>query len=297
MLEGLGKLPSYDEPADTDLLIRQSTIESMMLCPAKVGYTSHPDYDSTPSEAMVFGTVVHDLIEDHLRNDAPLYLNQPSHATEVFYKVAERDGFDLDEVATERTISESSVEAVLAYQEWVTQWWSVRKDFFSPLVLEERLVRPLGTLPNGRGVWVHGTPDVIEQSGLTDWKTAGRGWSPGKGETRIQSPTYLWLAEEIRYTLPGLADYVVYDRQKKRWSSHPYQISEANINAALNVLWEFSCMIDAQVFPPTPAAAAGRPGRGWWCTPKYCNAWDLCEFKALVADDLDVLQIRSKRWE
>lgn len=296
MFEGLEVIPDYDEPAESDLLIRQSTIESMMLCPAKVGYSFHEDYDHTPSEPMFFGTVMHAVLEEHVRDGGPLHLHQPDYVETIIEKEAIDDGFDLSEVTNPVYVAAMAAEAVHAYQAWLTQWWAKKEAFFEPLVIEERLVRPLGTLPNGRAVWVHGTPDIGQQSGMTDWKTAGRGWKPGKGEVRIQSPTYLWLMEDIRGVREGLADYVVYDRSKQRWSSHLVSVSDTQVDAALKTLWTYARAIDAQVFPPTPSAPAGRSGRGWWCSAKYCGAWDPCEFKGLIADDVDLLEIRTSNW-
>ena len=296
MANGLGILPSYSEPTDDDLLLRQSTIESMMLCPARVGYSTHPEHDHTPSEPMFYGTVVHAVIEDHITNGESLRLHSPDYVRELMEKIAVDDEFDIGATAPEHLLQSFAQEVVEAYQAWLSQWWAMKSNFFKPLAIEERLIRPLGTLPNGRAVWVHGTPDALLQSGMTDWKTAGRGWSPGKGEVRIQTPTYLWLGEDIRGVREGIGDYVVYDRSKKTWSSFIVPVFETQIDAALQTLWEYARQIDAQVFPPTPAAPAGRPGRGWWCQPKYCGAWDLCTYKGLVADDMNLTEVRISTW-
>lgn len=296
LFDGLGNLPTYDEPLDTDLLIRQSTIESMMLCPTKVGLSLHPDYDSTPSEAMFFGTVIHATIEWRLLNGPHLCLSSPAWVTEFIRGLATDDGFNLDDVATATQIKTMADQAIVAYQTWEQQWWAFKGPAMKPLAIEQRLIRPLGTLPNGRAVWVHGTPDVLHQPGMVDWKTAGRGWELGRATTRIQTPTYLWLGETIRGVREGIGEYIVYDRSRQEWSVHPVPVTEDTIQAALRTLWEYSRMIDAQVFPPTPNTPTGRPGRGWWCSVTYCNAWNLCPYKALVADDRNLVEVRISSW-
>lgn len=294
--DGLGVMPDRPEPMDDDLVIRQSTVESMMLCPAKVGYSTHPGFDPTPSEAMAFGSVLHAIIAEHILEGEKLYFHSADYARKVFYEIADRDGYDLDAVASDEILTKSSEEVVVAYQSWLVQWWERRADHFHPIAIEQEFIRPLGVLPNGRPVWVRGTPDVLEPAGMTDWKTAGRGWSPGKGEARIQSPTYLWLAEAERPHLEGVACYAVYNRQKEQWQEHLVPVTLAQIEAAKRTLWQYAKAIDADVFPPTPSAQSGSPGRGWWCSAGYCSAWDICEFKGLVSDGVDLSIRRSSTW-
>ncbi len=296
MFEGLGVLPDYDEPAESDLQLRQSTVESMMLCGWRQGYATEDWYDPTPSEAMFFGSVEHNHIEHHMLNGESLVLHDLSWTIDQIHLLAERDGFSLTDVTTPEGVKAMAREIIEAYRLWLVQWWAKQHTFLKPLAIEQRFLRPLGTLPNGRAVWVHGTPDVLIQSGMIDWKTAGRGWQPGKGEGRIQSPTYLWLAEEVRGVLEGLADYVVYNRQAQQWMTWTVPVGQPQIDAALHTLWQYAMAIDTGSYVPTPASPSGRPGRGWWCQPKFCGAWNGCKFKGLVADEIDLLQIRSKRW-
>jgi hypothetical protein len=66
------------------------------------------------------------------------------------------------------------------------------------------------------------------------------------------------------------------------------------IEANLANAWEYGKMIAAGAFPYTPGDAPyGKHKRGWWCSPTYCGAWNICPGKATIADGTDLTVQRT----
>lgn len=298
MRDGFGVLPSWDSPRSKDIVIRQSTVESMSLCPARVGYSTHPEFDPTPSEPMVFGSLVHKMIELSILHPNTLQVETLAGIEGILAEVVADDGYDIYQLTNPDHIHHIVLQAREAFLAWRSDWWVPCGMHRTMMAVEPLRIRPLGMLTKSIAVWIQGSPDFVWTGGIDDWKTAGRGWDFGKAQARIQSEFYVWLEED---NFPELDErgvpftYVVYDRSKQRWQPHEYTVTRESVDAALLTAWEWARQIRHQVFPPTPAAPAGRAGRGWWCSANYCSAWNICEYKHQVQDK-QLVQIRSSSW-
>lgn len=295
--------PDHERDEDFDLILRQSTVKSMDLCPARVGYSGTPGYDATPSEAMAFGTLVHLMIEQTLKDPKPW---TKGRALEAWVKALSAEGVDLFAIADIEVLEASALEAVSAHLAWY-DWWTSRRDKLDTrtMAVEQKLWRPLGQLPNGRAVWLHGTPDVIEVDPNdrfrgVDWKTAASGWKEGRIHFEMQPSAYTWLAApligdgEDRLELDWT--YAVYSRASAEWVEHHTHRGPAEVKAWLRHAWMRAKEIDAQAFPFTPVVTVyGKTQRGWWCSAKYCAAWNVCEGKYL-ADGVDETEQSTPDW-
>lgn len=224
MYDGFGVTPDWDEPRPGDILIRQSDINSMELCPARLGQSKLKGFNEFKSEALVFGSTVHNVIEHFLvgidldvmdGTEIPLDMLSATTLRSALAVVEEKDDFEIDDVATAEQQATFFDEVRAAFQLWHTQVWL---EFFEPelpMVVERRLIAPLGVLSEadlygvnclantddpgcdkcscttcldegvhlsdpafGRAVWLHGTPDlIVPGQAIHDWKTAGRGWT------------------------------------------------------------------------------------------------------------------------
>lgn len=298
---GYGDHVEAEIDEENDIIISQSTIESMLLCPARVGLADEPGFVKSVSEAMLFGTLVHKLAERVVDGSVTTkdYTNQGIEETWV--ELAKDDGVDLLSVGTAERIDASVDEARFALQSFAA-WWNVEGKPYTNFDVEWRIHRPLGTLPDGRNVWVGGTPDLVAWTEdnapkLYDWKTAGRGWNEGKGLVRIQSPLYTWLALGEPDEASVDFDYIVWNRKSGRWDRHPLVITPGNIHAAKRTAWMWAKQIAAGSFPGTPGGESyGKYRRGWHCSAKYCGAWEICPFKGLIPDDVDLEEKISYGW-
>lgn len=259
-----------------------------MLCPARVGYSTHEGFDFSPSPEMFFGTLIHAIIDLHVsgRNQDRLIVSTLSGVTNLLVDLAEKESITVpDDMA-----SSLAEEALDAYRRWVADWWIPVGQELQIVSTEQIVYKQIGSDPE---IWLQGTPDLVHEGGLVDWKTAGRGWDEGKAATRIQAPLYAFLAgfEETR------VDFVVYNRSKGVWNVHQVVVDARQVNAALATAREYGRMIAANVYPPTPSAPTGKTGRGWWCSAKYCGAWNICEYKHLISDGQADALIRTPTWE
>lgn len=284
---------AWGEPADDALWIRQSTVGSWELCPARVMLS---DGHELPSEAMSFGTLVHEMLALDLEHGAGLPWTYSQTADLWSSLVADEYGVDLGELAAEETIESSAMEAIGAVQLWRRQ---VEPDLPStePLV-EARLEAPLGILDNGRQVWMHGTGDVLYPDVPVgyDWKTAGRGWGEGKAMFLGQPSAYTYLAWWNHDVFIADWRYWVYDRRAAKWVLHSTQRTPQQVQAWLRHAFGIAKAIDAGAVYYTPVDSTfGKMKRGWWCSPQYCGVWDRCKGKHL-ADEVDESQSVEVAW-
>lgn len=286
-----------DEPSEDDLMLRNSTVGSWDLCPGRVGYSDHEGFEHTPSEAMSFGTMGHGAIEQDLIQGLHLWTMDELEGVWRDGLLSEESGtYDLDKLATPEKIHTSTEEAVVMMAAW-------QQDVYPQLNLsdyrfiEEKLVTPLGILPSGRGVWFHGTPDVVDVGNpkIYDWKTTGRAWKESKVLGLNAPQAYSWLANTTYDVFIPDHHYWVWNRTKREWDLHTTQRNQAHVDAYLRKAWGVARAIDAQAFPFQPwSETFGNVTRGWWCSPRYCGAWDICEGKDLPDDLVEATPIDIK---
>ena len=289
MWEGFLATDSLDglSPVEGDLQLRNSTIGSWDLCPGRVGYAETEGFQPTPSEAMSFGTMGHGAIEYDLLHGRHLWTAPELKLLWRQSLLDESSGpYDLDELAGAERIQTSVEEAVVMMSAW-------QQDVYPQLNLsyniriEKKMTAPLGVLPSGRAVWFHGTPDLvdIDNPGIHDWKTSGRAWKESKALGLLAPQAYSWLVDKTYDVFIPDHFYWVWDRAKSEWVLHKTSRNQEHVDSYLRKVWAIAKSIDAQAFPFRPwSETFGNVQRGWWCSPKYCSAWDICEGKALPDD-------------
>jgi hypothetical protein len=286
--EGYGVITEgFDVPRDTDVLIRQSTINSMELCAARIGYQDTEGYQQPFSEPLLFGSLVHECIALAITADDMLKtVLSIGHVLDAYleteYPEWDYSDFNLDSMID---------EAQFALTEW-WKWWE--GEHVTNPVAEQELYAQLGTLPDGRILWLYGTPDLysIEDAKLYDWKTAGRGWGAGKADHAIQASLYSHLVHQNTGIFIKDWKFFVYNRRKGAWESHQTARSAAESDSAALIAWMRGLEVAYGIYSATPTVTENfKDKRGWYCQPKYCPAWNICEFKYL-ADSIDEQQTK-----
>lgn len=253
-------------------------------------------FDDRSNEPPGWGTGMHGLISRFMLNG-----EVPGTASDVLAAWTKEMANRSTEVSEDIT-SYASSEVLLALAEemrvgfvnWITQFWQTTGRHYETVAVEERVMRGLGVLPSGRDVWISGAPDwvfkVTDEGQVIDWKTAGRGWKKGKADSNaVQLLCYSWLSEHHVDVSRGT--FVVYDRSKGEWtwSDKSFQITPERTELALRSMWTMGEAIDSGHAVANPFATGGfGDGRGWHCSPKYCGAWNICEFKALPGDGKEI---------
>lgn len=276
---GLHVLGSNATPPDDAVVLRNSAVDSFLLCPSRVGYSQTEGFLSVPSEAMSWGTMIHSACESDIDNGLRAWT--PQDLENEWVKGVERDGHNLYDLATPAVIDASTTEAAVAMSLWQRDVYP-RVQAMSPPLLELRMETQLGTLPNGREVWVHGTPDAMfpVERETWDWKTSKDGWKEGKPESGGQPSMYPWLAKQQGLDVGDVFRFFVYNRKRSEWVEWVTHRTPEQVDSYLHLLWQIAKTIDAQAFTyKIWDTTFGKAKRGWWCGPKYCGAWNVCHGK------------------
>jgi hypothetical protein len=290
----------YEVNPDLDPIeLRPSTLESMSYCPARQRYQDHPLYDPTPSEAMQFGSLQHALIFPNFTPEVQEHGMAIRYTTDeilnTWLAVAEVDKLDLAEVTSKQTLRTLVLEARDLYNAWTVDVWPHLREYIT-LAVEVRLRMSLGALRSGREVFLSGTPDHVRVGDLDDWKTGSSHYDQGKADSRPQGQYYAILAEAEYGMQFDTMTYWSANRKKGAWVPITQVMTNRSRAAARAAAMEWAGMIEADYYPPTPSAPTGKNGRGWWCSAKYCNAWEVCDFKGIIADGVDLNAKRDKGW-
>ena len=282
-------------PAADALWLRQSTIGSWELCPARVMQSDQEGFNDTPSEAMSFGTLVHEMTAlDLAHGGTPWTVKQTEDLWDSL--LTDEYGRSLYELASEDLIKSSVEEAIGA----VALWHRVVEPTLpaGERLIEQRMEAPLGILQSGREVWLHGTGDLIYTDGQPgyDWKTAGRGWNDTKAIAIGQPSAYTYLTWYNHGVYIPSWKYWVYDRQKCEWQLHETVRTPKQVSAWLRHAFGIAKSIDAGATAYVPwQSTFGKFKRGWWCSAKFCGAWSICKGKQ-IADDVDESEVPWTTW-
>lgn len=293
--DGYGDKPEHEFRPGIDIEMRQSTYESMLLSPSRFGLSDAEGYDNTPSFAMFRGSLVHRLIELCIVGEKP-YMELVLGPTieKIAVDLAGDDDFDLHELAQPDQIARLVEHARSAFLGWHTNFWTAGGQNLTPLIVEEKLWRCLGVLPDGRAVWVHGTPDfVAEAQGVPvafDWKTGGSPWSESKFLSKSQWPIYTWLMENRCPNLDMDWEVWVWSEKQDGWEYHEATMNARYVEAIMRNVWQMARAIAFEVFPAIPVHTAGPYNakvRPWYARADFDPTWEINPFKVLLDDQND----------
>ncbi|NIT75641.1 MAG: hypothetical protein GWO44_01715, partial [Thermoplasmata archaeon] len=99
------------------------------------------------------------------------------------------------------------------------------------------------------------------------------------------------LTQATHGFLPKQGEYVVYNFKTGdwEWSRFTVPIHQKDVDRALGAYFRMGKTLHYQSAVGTPSkrgASWGQDGRGWWCSPKWCDAWEICDDKRLLDDGL-----------
>lgn len=288
-------------PADA-LIVSQSTINSLELSPCRWKYR---DPDSHPSEPMFFGTVVHAMIEAFLRDEITEWeMINPQIAVDIARSQALYDGFDLEEKMPDvERRAKFSLDLTDATQAWLRDWWqadgnqnlaikSIEEPFAMKIADAEKYNAPLREYPEAWFV-TGGIDLLLEDWTMRDWKTAGAGWTIGKGSALSQKEAYAMLVDHKYGIMPTKLVFVVYDRARKLWVEREGKITPHSVQA-------YRARVDGWVqYMRNPfhlCTPTDGKQRGWWSKPDYNDVWDRCPSCRHLGDGYDNKERKTAAW-
>lgn len=266
----------------TTLQIRPSTISSMMLCPARQILKRDDDAGQT-AEALLFGTMTHWRIEQHLLGETGFDFDRmASKLKELYYE--ETNGGQLLDVITKRQAREFINEVMVAYEAWLVEVAPNLPD--EAPVLEKTLEAKIWS-DDRYEIYLTGTPDAmfLKDGLIADWKTAGRNWNADKVDGQVQPWAYTLLASFNGIEISQF-DFWVYDRATESWWRHVHSLPYMNTahEALIHQAAAFA-ILEHEGIPIYSPAGSGFKARGsWHCSPNYCDQWGRCKGKYLIAD-------------
>ena len=152
------------------------------------------------------------------------------------------------------------------------------------------------TLMKYANIFLGGTGDLVLEDEIVDWKTSGSDWKKGKADLSIQATIYMPMYKQMLDVSIKNFTFWVYDRSKVRWVRHSTKRTIAQIDAALQTAYEYGLQLEAGIYPATPVPEGPFiKKRGWYCSPKFCGGWNICDVKYLN-DDVDESVIAERTW-
>ena len=250
-------------------------------------------------EALVFGLMLHEQANDVVTEAKTLTgVKTKGYLEKVFTNLLEKDLEVSVDYVTLKERNDLFDELRYAINQWSKNFIGVHDKLLDDIVAaEETLEVDLGVLRDGRALRLRGTPDLVSKLKITDWKSSGRPWKPGKAQTSIQPPLYRHLVRENYETDPKQFMFAVYARNKGVWDIILTDRSEEQISAMLKTVQDYAEGIYTGILPATPIAQGGfPPKRGWYCSVKWCDQWNICSYKYL-ADDVDESTVKELKWK
>lgn len=281
----------YDYPQpdlNSDTVVRQSTINQITLCGYRKLLEGQDGYLEAVSEPMVFGSCEHYLIARHLElGDIP-HDDIINMETWVEKMLVEEYNWSLDQVPNVRDFF-SEIES--AYANWRVNVLPT----LPPLITQEQEMWMYLGEGNKGNIYLKGTPDAVFEGVVVDWKTSGRAWKETKAHKALQADVYMALVKQELDI--AIRDWIfwVYNRRGRVWEAIPTKRRISDINASLLRAYDYGLALESEILPATPYTDTfGELKRGWYCSAKYCGAWNICPAKYLH-DNVkeDELAIRS----
>jgi hypothetical protein len=265
--------------------IRQSTLKSWLMCPRSFWHKTWGDVTDPTSDAALIGTAMHAGIE---------FILHGGDAQQAHRRAQAELDLQWDEC---RKVTYKSHDVASA---WVTklldQWLdTVYPQVPAPLVdsstglpmIEWPFNVTAGYIMDGTvEVRFSGTADYVDENGVVwDWKSAGRKYEQWEVDRwHVQPSVYTYALSQSTGDFYGDFQYGVMVRgngatgqvvQTTRTAGdHQWVISQAHTLAAQIV----ANARDMNIWMTND--------QGWWCSPKWCPAWDQCKGAVTCGNDV-----------
>jgi DhnA family fructose-bisphosphate aldolase class Ia len=96
---------------------------------------------------------------------------------------------------------------------------------------------------------------------------------------------YRSLIEWEHELMPGEGVYVVYARDKQVWEQRGVDLTERKVNAAMLHAFTMGRALMKQEYTLSPFGEFR--ARAWYCSEKWCHAWDVCPAGGGEVNDQD----------
>lgn len=259
---------------DIDLEIHPSDINAALLCELRLDEDLAEDQ---PNRDMMRGSVTHDMIEHHLNGVEENPWTYLEERLEEEYGYASIEDTGIPRSAFQLLIG----EAAEAFVHWKTDVKPLIPD--QELIVETEHDKFLGSRAYGEHMYIVtlvGTPDLVTDNRIWDWKTAARMWDPIKVTGQMQPPLYSHLV----FGKPRPFTFWIYDMSAGEWHHLTVTPTQSQIDEAVETAIRVAIKREFGLLTATPGIPGFGKTRGWWCSPKYCRNWNKCTARHMTND-------------
>jgi len=265
---------------DGRIVLRQSWLGTLSMCPEMARQDMLGISESTESTSTMIGTAVHHAIEqclmEQMQTGDPLSRKETVDAAMSYWE----DNHHI--IARWNRTADDAVETIPAN---VKAWWDQVRPEIQPLAVEHRFELPL-VVDHKPEIWLQGTIDCIQEfpRPVVDWKNPARRprdeWE--KKRWSVQAAAYTWaVATEygLNEALPFQFVYLV----KGEVHTTEVRFGPAEWASLVALARSAGALINADL-PVWPLNMAG-----WHCSPKWCGAWKTCRGRFAGPDPFNQL--------
>jgi len=267
------------EATNTDdrIILRQSWLGSLAMCPERARQDLLGISESTESTNTAIGTAVHYGIEqcltEKMETGDPLSKSETISASleEWVRKEPEIVGWN-----------HKTDECVKIIELNTTAWWDEVMPDIDPIAVEQHFELPL-IVDHEPEIWLQGTIDCVQSfpRPIVDWKNPGRKPSDDWEKKRwsVQAAAYTWAVLQMSdNSLTEPLDFEFVHLVKGKVHRTLVNVTPAE-HASLVALARSAGTLIAANLPVWPLNMVG-----WHCAPKWCGAWKTCRGKIAGTD-------------
>jgi hypothetical protein len=255
---------------DDRIILRQSWLGSLAMCPERARQDMLGISQSTESTSTMIGSAVHHGIEMCLQS----YINTGQH-TSRDDMIAESLNYwynNSDEIVRWNHKNEEECVEIIELNSAV--WWDEVRLGVDPKAVEYKFEIPL-VVDHKPEIWLHGSIDCVQHhpAPIVDWKNPGRkphdDWE--KRRWSVQAAAYTFAVASMAdggINEPMQFEFV--HLVKGKVHKNLVECGPAEWASLVALARSAGTLITADL-PVWPLQMSG-----WHCSPKWCGAWSTC---------------------
>jgi len=257
------------EKPDDRIVLRQSWLGQLAMCPERARQDMLGISESTESSNTAIGTAVHYGIEQCLLE--VMTTGDPMTMEETQELAMGEWLRKQPEIVRWNHSGDEATKIILANAE---AWWNEVRPTVRPTAVEHSFELPL-VVDHNPQIWLKGTIDCVQEfpAPIIDWKNPGRKPSDDWEKKRwsVQAAAYTWaVATETEMGLTQPIDFEFVYLVKGKVYRTLVEAGPAEW-ASLVALARSAGTLIAADLPVWPLTMTG-----WHCAPKWCGAWATC---------------------
>ena len=260
--------------------LHQSWLEEYMLCPERARQQWFNEVVDGPTDATAIGTALH--------AGAEAYLTRRAAHVEDAYGFA-RSAFEVEMLDPDfKWIQVKKLETAMRRVDQALDNWfeGIYPQLGQPLIIEQEFRLPLGEFHGQDGhtheVWLAGTIDFGDDTGLWDWKTGkdglkkyeggrfGEGWKLKRWG--LQPIIYCWAARQLELVPePNVFNFAAV--AKDAWQIRVLPVERSSDDD----LWLAQLTQNVVNMLTSQMAEWPKNDHHALCSPVWCPAWGTCK--------------------